>query len=118
MHHLAPIAQYLVSVAAAVGCAATFAMRAPQPQEIPHLGRAELQQTYLDCARISSASLLEPDLLTVCSAVADALLHRHFDGDLERQLQWWQSARSGESASPAAAAAESLEAPGPVDHAR
>ena len=103
MYSITPIAQYLLSVGVALACAAVFAMHPPYQPEMPHLSNAQLKVAYLDCARISSASLLEPDLVTLCSTVAKALLQREFNGDLELQLQWWRAMRDDTVAQTASA---------------
>lgn len=64
------VAGYCASVTTAVALAAVSAMRPPYP-EVQASGNAQQGAAYLDCARIS-ASLREPDLVTVCSMFADA----------------------------------------------
>ena len=104
MNSITPIARYFVTVGAAVACAAVMAMRPLQQQDLADLSNEQLKLAYLDCARVSSESLLEPDLFTICSVAADALLQREFGGDLERQLQWWRVARGDPGRSHAASA--------------
>lgn len=110
MNGITSIAQYCVSVGAALACAAVFAMRPPHLQDMPDLSNAELKVAYLDCARISSASLLEPDLVTICSMVASALLRREFGGDRNRQLQWSAKAQEDVDGIQAASALRNLDA--------
>ncbi|HYE38357.1 MAG TPA: hypothetical protein VEB23_00400 [Ramlibacter sp.] len=110
MKSITSIAQYCVSVGAAVACAAVFAMRPPHQHEMPDLSNAQLKAAYLDCTRISSESLLEPDLITICSTVASALLQREFGGDVEAQLQWRRSAREDANGPRTATALRNLDA--------
>lgn len=105
MNSITSIVRYCGCLAAAGACAAVLALRPPQQQETTDAGRAPLETAYLDCARIASASLREPDLVTLCSVVADTLLHRGFGADLERQLQWWKTPEEDRKRIPAAPAA-------------
>jgi hypothetical protein len=110
MNSITSIAQYCASVGAAVACAAVFAMRPPHQPEMPDLSNAELKVAYLDCARISSASLLEPDLVTICSMVASALLQREFGGNREVQQQWSRNAQVDANGIQTASALQNLDA--------
>jgi hypothetical protein len=66
-----PFVRYCVWVSAAAACAAAMAMRPPQPAP-PAAGVAQAKAAYLDCAYVAPGRVLEPDLLTVCSRLADA----------------------------------------------
>lgn len=110
MNSITSIAQYCVTAGAAVACAAVFAMRPPHQTEMPNLSNAELKVAYLDCARISAASLLEPDLVTICSMVASALLQREFGGNPDLQQQWWRKAQHDASGIQTASALKNLDA--------
>jgi hypothetical protein len=61
-----------------------------------------LKQRYLACDRDASQRRLSGGEAAACSEVAERLLRDGFDGDLDRQLQWWRSVR------PAAAATAAL----------
>ena len=52
-----------------------------------------LKAHYLACDHAATQSVLHPAAAAVCSAVAEALLQRGFDGDLDRLLAWWRAAR-------------------------
>ena len=64
-----PFVRYCVCVSTAAACAAAMAMRLPQ-QEPPEVPAGEWKAAHLDCARVSPGRLLEPDLVIVCSMVA------------------------------------------------
>jgi hypothetical protein len=53
-------------------------------------GEARLKAFYVDCARETSNHRMDVDQAVYCQAVADALIHRHFGGSLERLLAWWR----------------------------
>lgn len=91
MNNIIPAIRYCGTLVAAVACAAVLALRPPQQQEQADTRGTPLEAAYLDCARVAAASLREPDLVTLCSVVADALLQRGFGTELERQLQWWKT---------------------------
>jgi hypothetical protein len=102
MNGMGPLTRYCGSLVAAVACAAVLALRPPQQQEMT--GHPAPAAGYLDCARITSESLREPDLVTLCSVVADALLQRGFGTEVERQLQWWKTPQDAPRAGQAAPA--------------
>jgi hypothetical protein len=99
MNSTRPVARYCVCVSAAVACAAAMAMRPPE-QEVSNLGSRESRAAYLDCARISSGRVVEPDLVTLCFVVADAPLQRDFNGHFELQLQWCSESHDAEPLKP------------------
>lgn len=98
MNSITSIVRYCGCLAAAGACAAVLALRPPQQQETTDAGAAPLEAAYLDCARIASQAQREPDLVTLCSVVADALLQRGFGTELERQLQWWRAPQDAQPA--------------------
>jgi hypothetical protein len=52
-----------------------------------------LKATYLACDRAMSSGRVEAAFAQRCSAVADVLKDRAFDGDFDRMLQWWRTER-------------------------
>jgi hypothetical protein len=70
-----PFVRYGACVSIAAACAAAIAMR-PPPQELPDLRVAAADAAYLDCSRVSPGRVLEPDLVIVCSMVAEVRDHR------------------------------------------
>lgn len=61
--------------------------------EIEGATGAELRVAYLECDRISAASRVDQDFMVTCARIAERLRDRDFEGDFERQLEWWRSAR-------------------------
>lgn len=53
---------------------------------------AELKEAYLACDRRSTSARLDSLMLIACGQIADALLHKGFEGDFDRQLAWWREA--------------------------
>lgn len=72
MNSIAPVVRYCVWVLAALACAAAVAMWPPHPDAWDGFGE-EVKSPYFDCTRVTPGRLLEPDLVTVCRAVAEAL---------------------------------------------
>lgn len=70
MNSHSPLLKYGACTAAAVACAAAVAML-PPPQSMADLRGAQPRAAHLDCARISARWVREPDLVTVCSMLAD-----------------------------------------------
>lgn len=52
-----------------------------------------LQTAYLECDRLASRMLLDSSTAAACSTVAEVTLRRAFDGDFQRLLEWWRTAR-------------------------
>lgn len=76
-----------VSIAVALLCSA-FAAHASAG---PDVERLKLQ--YLACDEASRSRPLASGEAQACSVVAEALLQHGFQGDVERLLDWWRSAR-------------------------
>lgn len=68
--------------------AAAFAQAPPAGDEIPRL-----KAQYLACDEEATHSVLDAGSAMRCSQIAEALKQRAFDGDFERLLQWWRSAK-------------------------
>lgn len=56
-------------------------------------GLLKLRQAWLQCDRLASTSLVDPDTAAECSRVHEQLLQREFKGDFSRMLVWWQANR-------------------------
>jgi hypothetical protein len=77
--------------------------RALEAAELLGSSSARLKSLYLECARQTSEQRMDVDESLYCQAVADVLMHRHFDGNLDLLIEWWQQ-RSGDDRRMAAAA--------------
>lgn len=75
MNSIPPVVRYCAWVSAALACAAAIAMWPPHPDAWDGFGE-EVKSSYFDCTRVTPGKLLEPDLVTVCSAVAEASRER------------------------------------------
>ncbi|HYD76344.1 hypothetical protein [Ramlibacter sp.] len=64
-----------------------------QDAEFARASSGQLRAAYLECDRVSAQTRVDQDFMIRCQKVADALRHRDFGGDFERQLRWWRSAR-------------------------
>jgi hypothetical protein len=53
-----------------------------------------LKDVYLACDHAATQRRLTPAEAMQCSIVAEQLLQRGFDGDLDRLLAWWKPART------------------------
>ena len=69
MNSIGPVGRYCLCVSAALACTAAVAMCAPH-EDAWDPGIPDVQASYLDCARIATRKVLEPDLVTLCSVVA------------------------------------------------
>lgn len=57
-------------------------------------GVERLKQDYLACAQSAQTRRLTHPEAAACSQVAEQLLRRAFDGDLDRLLDWWRVSRA------------------------
>ena len=55
---------------------------------------AALKSEYIQCEQLSSQRRLSMHGAAYCSAVAEQLLKRGFEGDLDRLLAWWRAERA------------------------
>jgi hypothetical protein len=85
-------ARQAVRLAAGLACGAAAALDVA-PEEIAGLDSSVLKAAYLECDRLSSQTAVDQHFMVTCGIVSDVLLKREFGGSLERQLQWWKSAR-------------------------
>lgn len=100
MNSTRPLATYCVCVSAAVACAAAMAMRPPE-KERSNVATGASGTAFLDCARIASERVQEPDLVTLCFTVADVPRGRDFSDRFDpRQLPGWRKAPVEKPASP------------------
>ena len=65
--------------------------RALEAAQLVAVSVARLKALYLDCVRSTSEYRMDVDEAVYCQAVAETLMHRHFDGSLEQLLSWWRS---------------------------
>jgi hypothetical protein len=65
--------------------------RALEAAQLDGVTVARLKALYLDCVRSTSEYRMDVDEAVYCQAVAEALMHRHFDGSFEKLLSWWRS---------------------------
>ena len=65
--------------------------RALEAAQLAAVSVARLKALYLDCVRSTSEYRMDVDDALYCQAVAETLMHRHFDGSLEQLLSWWRS---------------------------
>ena len=59
-----------------------------------------LKQIYLACEQEAATRGLTPPEAAACSHVAEQLLRRGFDGDLDQLLAWWHASRTRAAARP------------------
>ena len=64
--------------------------RALEAAELLGSSSSRLKTLYLECARQTSEHRMDVDESLYCQAVADVLMHRHFDGNLDLLIEWWQ----------------------------
>jgi hypothetical protein len=62
--------------------------------DIPAASSEQLRAAYLECDRVTSTTSVGPDYMSACAEIGAVLMHRDFGGDLQRQLEWWRSART------------------------
>ena len=55
---------------------------------------AQLKNIYLRCAEVSSRMVLDMATMGRCSAAADELRDRGFNGNFEQLIAWWHSNRA------------------------
>jgi hypothetical protein len=55
---------------------------------------AQLKKIYLQCAEASSLIVLDMATMGRCSAAADELRDRGFNGNFEQLIAWWHSNRA------------------------
>ena len=55
---------------------------------------AQLKTIYLRCAEVSSRVVLDRATMGRCSAAADELRDRGFNGNFEQLIAWWHSTRA------------------------
>jgi len=64
--------------------------RALEAAQLSASDGSRLKNLYLDCARETSVERMDVEQSVYCQAVADVLMHRHFNGNLDRLLGWWK----------------------------
>jgi hypothetical protein len=93
-----PCAALLVGLAwSAFAPAQPSEEQAAAPSRLPSV--ATLKSEYVQCEQVSSQRKLSMHGAAYCSAVAEQLLKRGFDGDLDRLLAWWRAERATPTAS-------------------
>ncbi|HEX6364464.1 MAG TPA: hypothetical protein VFZ93_16015 [Albitalea sp.] len=80
----------LLAAAAAAAAAEPVTARAAEP------ALDTLKAAYLECDRRASQAVLDRATATQCSVVAEQLLQRGFEGDLDRLLDWWRRERTSQ----------------------
>jgi len=64
--------------------------RALEAAQLADGDSARLKSLYLDCARQTSVRRMDVDEAVYCQAVADVLMVRDFEGNLDLLLAWWR----------------------------
>jgi len=65
--------------------------RALEAAQLVAVSVAGLKALYLDCVRSTSEYRMDVEEAVYCQAVAETLMHRHFNGSMEQLLSWWRS---------------------------
>lgn len=83
------------------GAAATDGLFGPREQAlavVAGMTTKRLQDVYLRCADQSTERVLDVGEAVACGMVADTLMRRQFDGDLDAMLAWWRTHRDRQAA--------------------